>query len=139
LNVIFPMLEIFNIPPLADLVILIYGIGVVYAMVKYQFMGITPALAAENILSTMSDLLVILDLDGRIITANKATTSLLGYKNNEITGKSVNIILGDKKFANELISRSRKEGILDNYNLNLKAKNKKNIPVIFSSSVIKKD
>ncbi len=49
IEVILPLLNIFTIPSLGNIVTLIWAGGLVYAIVKYEFMIITPATAAENI------------------------------------------------------------------------------------------
>src|SRR3990172_5667414 len=47
----------------------------------------------DNIIETMTDLLIVVDPQGKILTQNHATGKLLGYSQGELTGKSVQIIL----------------------------------------------
>ena len=61
LNIILPELKIYAIPDIANVIILIWAVALVYAITKYEFLSITPAIAADNILSTMSDSLILLD------------------------------------------------------------------------------
>jgi len=53
-----------------------------YAMWRYELFSITPARAADKILSTMSDSLLLTDPDGRILTANRAAQELLSTRPN---------------------------------------------------------
>ncbi len=48
---------------------------------------------AENILRSMHDLVVVLDVDGMIVTANPAMTTLLGYAAREVIGKTPQEVL----------------------------------------------
>jgi len=60
-EVVLPELNIPTIPPLASVTTLIWASGIAYAIVKYKLMVITPVAAAENIVSTMADSLILLD------------------------------------------------------------------------------
>jgi len=78
-DVMLPMLGIGTVPPLADIFILSWAGGLVYAVKRYGFMALTPATAAEDILSTVADSLMLVDLDGKIVLSNKSVHDLLGY------------------------------------------------------------
>ena len=60
-----------------------------YAIWRYRFFILTPATAAQGIISTMSDALLLVSPEGEILTANQAALNSLGYKENEI-GRPVN-------------------------------------------------
>lgn len=47
----------------------------------------------DNIIGSMNDTLVVLDQNARIVSVNKATWTLLGYKPDELIGNSINTIL----------------------------------------------
>ena len=122
-NVVFPKLGVFFLPPLADVVALAWAFGVVYAMVRYKFLGITPALAAENIISTMSDALLIIDLKGRMITINKATLDLLGYTREELINKSIDLVFTKKDFKDILLQSVQTGENIKNQEFNSKLYN----------------
>jgi len=131
-DVIFPVLGIGVVPPVAVIYILIWGGGLVYAMTKYGLMTLTPAAAAENILSTMGDSLMLVDPNGKIITANKMTCSLLGYTEEELNGKEFSSIAGARGTSaflelDEIRSRE----------LSYRTKRGEDVPVLFSASVVK--
>jgi PAS domain S-box-containing protein len=127
---------IYKIPPVGDILVSIWAFGLAYSITKYEFL-ITPATAANNIISTMADSLILLNQKGNIVDVNKATLDLLGYEKSELTGKSARIFLVEKDPNGNLLERVIKEDIIDNYELILESKSGKNIPVIFSSSTLK--
>ena len=56
-----------------------------FAIWKYDLFAINPATAANNIVSTMSDIFILLDPGGKILSINRALTDLLGYHERDIT------------------------------------------------------
>jgi len=135
-DVILPELNIQTIPSLANVITLIWASGITYAVVKYKLMVITPVIAAENIISTMADSLGLLDREGNIVSVNKATLDLSGYRKSELEGKSVEVLFREKDFKNTLLDKAIKGEIIRNYELNFKTKTGDNIPVVFSSSTM---
>ena len=137
-DVIFPELNIFNIHlhSLGNVIALIWASGIVYAIVKYKLMTITPAVAADSIISTIADSLILLDREGNIATVNKATLDLSGYKKDELKGKSVEIFFREKDFKKNLLDKATKNEAVRNYEFDFKTKTAGNVPVVFSSSTI---
>jgi len=139
IEVILPELNIPKIPPipsLGNVITLIWAFGMVYAIAKYKLMVITPALVAENIISTMADSLILLDREGNIISVNKATLDLSGYGEDELTEKSVEMLFTEKDFKSTLLDKTIKKEAIRNYELGFKTKTKDIIPILFSSSTI---
>jgi PAS domain S-box-containing protein len=135
-DVLLPKLDILLFPPCFNLLILIWAAGLVYAINRYKLMVITPALAAENIISTMADPLILLDKTGNIVTANKATLDLSGCRENELLRKSIEILFEEKNFKSTLLNNALKGEDVKNFEIDFKTKGGNNIPVIFSSSSI---
>lgn len=135
-DIILPVLNICTLPSLGNMIALIWAFGIVYAIAKYKLMAITPVAAAENIISTMADSLILLDREGNIAIVNKATLDLSGYGKDELKGKSVEIFFREKDFKGALLDKAIKKEAIINYELNFKTKTGDNIPVIFSSSTM---
>ena len=135
-DVILPELNIVVMPTLGNVITLIWAFGIVYAIAKYELMNITPFTAAENIISTMADSLILLDRQGNIATVNKATLDLSGYGKDELTGKSVEIFFREKDFKSTLLNKAIKKESIRNDEFSFKTKTGENIPVIFSSSTM---
>lgn len=93
----------------------------------------------KDIIDSIVDPLLIIDFENKINLANKAVCFLLGYRENELVGKNLSDILVEKK---DSIARGGKlekiigTGIICNIELYYKAKNGKEIPILFSSSTI---
>jgi PAS domain S-box-containing protein len=68
-------------------------------MWKYELFPLTPATAAESILSTMTDALLLVSPERRIVAVNKATLELLGYEESELTDQPVEMILAQEEKA----------------------------------------
>jgi len=135
-DVILPGLDIYGIPFLGDVNTLSWAFGIVFAIAKYKLMVITPAAAADNIVSTIADSLILLDREGNIVNVNKATLYLSGYGKDELKGKSVEIFFREKDFKSTLLDKAIKGESIRNYEFSFKTKTGDNIPVIFSSSAM---
>ena len=138
-DVVIPELNIYSIPPLANFFILIFAAGLVYTIVKYRFLTITPAIAAENIISAMDEFLILLDQEGNILTVNKATLNSLQYEQKELEGKSVSMLFQEDNFKKNLLEKITKEEVIKNHDSNLLTKTGKKVPIIYSSSLLKNE
>ena len=111
-----------------------------YGVWKYRFPALTTAAVADEIVATMSNFLLLLDNELRIITVNQATTDLLGYRMEELVGNPVEMVFADENqksmFKNNNASNTKLNAIshVETY---LKSKDGKIIPVLLSDSVIK--
>ena len=123
-----------SIPSIGDLFIFICAIGFIYAILKYQFLTITPAIAAENIINSMDELLILLNQEGNILNVNKATLDSLQYDQNELEGKSIHMLLQNDDFKQHLLEKISNEVTIKNHEGNLLSKNGKIVPIIYSSS-----
>jgi len=136
-SVILPKLSIRIIPNLADIFGLYWSFGMVYATVKYKFLDVTPAMAADNIINTMTEFLILLDTRGSILTANRATAEALGYESNELKGKSMALLFEKRNHKAETLMKMITGMRAKNYEAELKTKTGKDIPDIISSSKVR--
>ncbi len=117
------------------------GIALIsYGLWKYRFPALTPAVAADNIVSTMSNFFFLLDESMDIINVNQATRDLLGFSDTELIGKPLHMVFEEeKKFLfEEKLYKSGKKSIT-NIETVFKAKNGQLIPVFLSISSIEGD
>lgn len=93
----------------------------------------------DNIIKSMIDTLIVVDPDARIKTINKATSDLLGYKEDELIGKSVATIFAeeDSIFKGTGLKELIEKGSIKDYDLTYKTKDGEKIPVSFSGSVMR--
>lgn len=135
-SIILPSLNIHVIPNISHIFALVWTAGAVYAMVKYKFLTITPATAADNIISTMFDCLILLNMKGEIVTVNKATTDLSGYKAEELKGKPVSFLFKTEELTGGLLKKISGESYIKNKEIIFRTREGKDISMLFSDSVL---
>ena len=136
-DVILTLANIHIIPNIADTFMLIWASAVVYAIARYKFLTITAATAADNILSTMYDSLILLNMAGEIITVNKAAADLLGYKPDELKGEPANLLFGKEELSEDWFNNIVSQNDLKNKEFIFKTRQGKEIPMLFSVSTLK--
>jgi PAS domain S-box-containing protein len=135
-DITLPLLNIHVIPNVGNVYALTWTIGAVYAMVKYKFLSITPATAADNILSTMFDCLILLNMEGEIVTVNKAAENLSGYTAGELQGKPLSILFKNDPLTDGLDKKTAGESYIKNKEIIFRTKEGENIPMLFSESIL---
>ncbi|MBI5576232.1 MAG: Cache 3/Cache 2 fusion domain-containing protein [Deltaproteobacteria bacterium] len=89
----------------------------------------------NNILNSMIDTLLIVSPDGAIRNCNAAICSLLGYKERDLIGKSVESILGESgKSRGSIVEEVRRQGFLRNRELAYRTADGREIPMLLSAS-----
>jgi len=135
-NIIFPSFAI-NVPNLGHIAILFFGIFVSYAIVKYELFTFDAAMAAENIISTMPDSLILANMEGKILRVNKRLVNFLGYEESELIGKSIIALCMEKKRCESAIKELAEKRAIRNYELIYKTKFGEEKIVLFSGSVVR--
>ena len=103
----------------------------------------------ENIIRSMTDTLVVFDASGIIRTVNQATCAALGYREDELVGQPVGLILADEDAAGAgptgdppLVTRSwlqqrlLEKGNVQNVEMTYQSKDGRKLPMLFSGSVM---
>jgi PAS domain S-box-containing protein len=88
----------------APIVLLIWMIGVWYAIVKYRFLSITPEMVSRDIIENIDESIILLDRQLRIVTINKKAEQLLQYKPDELKAAGTTRIIAE----HELVQRKIK-------------------------------
>ena len=135
-NIVFPSFAI-NVPNLGHIAILFFGIFVSYAIVKYELFTFDAAMAAENIISTMPDSLILANMEGKILRVNKRLVNFLGYEESELIGKSIIALCMEKKRCESAIKELAEKRAIRNYELIYKTKFGEEKIVLFSGSVVR--
>lgn len=128
-DAILPMLGFPLLPPLANVFNLITIIGFWYSRVKFRLMKLGPENVALDVIKTMREGLIIVNQDRIIKNINDGALKMLGYVENEIKDKPVDILFSDELAAQSSVSDSTKE-------LVLKTKEEGELPVLFSTSTL---
>src|SRR5262249_58550991 len=74
------------LPVLVFIAVLGYTIG------RYRLVDLTPAFAAEQILATVADPVIVCDAEGKIRFANEAAVTVFGYTQGELTGAPIEML-----------------------------------------------
>ncbi|MDP8213443.1 MAG: PAS domain S-box protein [Candidatus Zapsychrus exili] len=95
----------------------------------------------DNIIKSMVDSLVVINVEGKIIDANKSLVNLLGYDKKDLIGCDIKDLfsLEDAQtvsLTGGWLGRLIEEGVLKGCELNYKTKNNKEIPIVLSGSVV---
>jgi diguanylate cyclase (GGDEF)-like protein/PAS domain S-box-containing protein len=108
----FDFLANYGVPlyPFGYLPILVYFFIAARTIRKYRLIDITPAIAAEQIFSTMADLLIACDGDGKIQLVNRATCTALGYSEGDLLGKPVGFLAASPSELEEKVQEAMKGG-----------------------------
>ncbi|MFT5366535.1 MAG: PAS domain S-box-containing protein [Candidatus Latescibacterota bacterium] len=96
----------------------------------------------ENIILSMSEMLIVMQPQGKIGSVNFAIRELLGYTEVELVEMQIGLIFGDEetfplKHA-EMVQLNR-DGVIRNVEKILYTKDGKQVPVLFSASVMRDD
>jgi PAS domain S-box-containing protein len=134
---LFTVLNIHFIPDMANATTLIWAFGLVFAIAKYKFLAITPEVAADKILTTMMDALILLDQKGNIATANEAAQNLLGYPEAELKDKSLSSLFAKEDYQSAFLKRAIKGDMIKDLELAFRTKQGSFVPVTFSSSALR--
>jgi PAS domain S-box-containing protein len=125
--------------PLFKMTVPGFGLGLIfiaYAIYKYELFEINPTIAADEIISTMQDYLILTDQNKKIQTVNPSILKTTNYKTNELVGKDINLL-----FSEDHINNNQNTNFFDLNNkdthakINLITKNDEKIPVVFSKTV----
>ncbi|MFC1699263.1 histidine kinase N-terminal 7TM domain-containing protein [Candidatus Omnitrophota bacterium] len=135
-DVVLPELNIFVIPPLGAVTTLIWACGLVYAMVRYKFLAITPHSAAEYIISTMKESLFLLDERSAVVNVNQAGADLLNGTKKELIGRSFTELFPE---ARSLSAKFSQAETINNLDFTLKRETGQTVSLLLSSSVLRQD
>ncbi len=83
--------------PFGYLGVLAFLLGATRTVQRYSLVDLTPAFAAEEILDTMADPLLVCDVEGRIQVNNAATSSTLGFTEQELRGRRLVSLAADRE------------------------------------------
>ncbi len=94
----------------------------------------------NNIINSMNDTLIVIDLSGTIKTVNRATCKLLGYCEEELIGSSIQKVLIPKEdlpSSSSVFQELKQRNGLANVETAYWSKENQRIPVLFSGAVMR--
>ncbi len=105
-----------------------------YGIIRYRIPQLTPSMAADEIVSAMSNFLVLIDEKKRIKNVNLAGLRLSGYIESEINGKDMKMLFPDDLSLPEVYNFSKEHR--SNFETVMNTKNGKFVPVLMSVTPI---
>lgn len=91
----------------------------------------------DNVIRSIADSLVVLDINGRIKSANPAVRTILGYEEKDIQGLSGDFLFTEEFRADAPLMEAVAKGEITNREIEYKAKDGSPVPVLFSSAALK--
>ena len=138
INIILPVFHLQILPAIAPIIILIWAYGVWKAIVKYRLMVLTPAIATDEIISQMKDILILTNQEGKIVKINHQAEKALGYREEELLRQPIGMICRDEEVVQEIFLRMTNNRFpLPDREVEYQTKNGELIPVKISCSIIK--
>jgi len=139
-QVLFPL---FNYPELSltSLTIFVFSLAVFVAMLRYQFLAITPSIIAPTIISTMGESLFVVNEVGEIVLVNKAAINTLQVPEQKLLGSPLRPYL---PLIDELLRIAHQGNvendlIFSNEGTTLFSSTQEHIPVSLSVSIVRDD
>lgn len=91
----------------------------------------------NNIMDSMVDFVVVVDMDLTIRRVNRAALKLNGYEEHELIGQSVNILIADRPYTQKGIDLLRKTGFIQNVTKLNRCKDGSIVPISLSMCILK--
>lgn len=110
-------------------------ISIWFAALKYKLMVLTPSVAAEGILSTMADSVILVDSNMNILTVNNETCRILNYKKEALLGRNLGYIFAESQISGmNNASMLLKKCVIRDYETLFLVADGSTLPISFSSS-----
>lgn len=93
---VFPLINI-KFPEMGITSLTVGFLFIHYGILKYHLFVLTPAVAAEDIVAAMSNVLFLVREDGTISLVNQAALHLLGYDEHELVSQPLKKIFAEKE------------------------------------------
>jgi len=135
-DIVLPLIGLTMVPQIADIIIMVWEAGIVLSVTRYGLMTLTPVTASNRILSTMTDSLLLLDVDGTIRLANPAALNMLETAEKNLIGTKFYVHVCENESMESFISETLQQGKCLYHEFTCIGCNQKQIPVQISASSI---
>ena len=126
-----------GIPNLGPIATLFFAIFVGYAIVKYDLFTIDAALAAENIVSTIPDALILANMNSGMLKVNQRLVDFSGFSEAELIGQPITKLCRDNpRECTAVIEELTRDSLVRNRELVLQTKTGEKRHVLFTGSVV---
>ncbi|MBW1989041.1 MAG: PAS domain S-box protein [Deltaproteobacteria bacterium] len=133
LNSLLPALGVIRVPALGNVAALFWMAVLMFAMVRYRF-TLSPATAADNILATMNDALILFDLHGRVVEANHSAIALTGRSRMDLLNCTVEELFSGEPGGKEVFRRVLAGDLLRSHESEIVTSAGVKVPILVSAS-----
>lgn len=126
----------FEIYPIGYVPILFHWFVMTYVTLRYRLVDITPEIAAQQIVDTMTDALIVLDMEKNVQLANPAAERLFGISGAEVVGQSLGEVLYDGVAAGYMQAMLTEEAV-NQFELDYRPEDGGNRTLEFSAAVVR--
>ncbi len=138
-NMVLPALG-FRIPAVAPLLILIWGFGIWYSIVRYKLMTINSALVVEQVITRAKDIIILINNEGNIIKINDQVKEMIGPGAANVIGKPISVLfMGDSNLLETIINAGAEFYNNQKPRMMMVSADGAGIPVMLSAAQIKDD
>lgn len=137
-NILLPVFQIYVIPPIAPLFTAVWILGIGWAVSRFGYLPFSSGLAAEEILSRIVEMIVLVDHNGIIIRVNQPFRQYLGYSSGEMEGKPFLSLIDDPASVGRALSELERSGADGGIRIRtaITAKSGRKMPVMLSPSLV---
>jgi PAS domain S-box-containing protein len=104
-EIFLSLLDFYTTRALSPVFFLIWMGGIWYAIAKYRFMSISPAVVSECIVANIEESFILLDDEFRIVRVNKPTEILLNAERRELLNRDFSEIVLEREDIRKQIER----------------------------------
>ena len=134
-DIILPLFAPF-LPPLSNILIILFVIGFFFLADRYQMFTFSNIASSDIILNTIMDPILVLDENHQILKTNQAVHTILGYPENELSGQTIHMLFSDKQKSDSLFHAIAANKKLKNYEIDLLTATNNVINTTLSAAVL---
>jgi len=109
-NIIIPEISSYRSSQLTMVIFLIWIFGIWYAMAKYRFLKISPAVVSRDMINNILEAVVLLDGESNIISINNRVEAIVGKSSDALIHQSVSEIIEEDQMVMKEIKRMEDGG-----------------------------
>lgn len=135
-NSLLPTLQIYIVPSIGCLVILVWVTGIWDAIYNHKLLTLTPEYASEEIISNIVNLTILTDVNGEIIKVNNVSKEMLDIDSKELLGRNIqDVFYQVPNMRNKIISKKTHQCHLrDSFEFDFITKSNGVVPINISYS-----
>lgn len=127
------------IPPLTVPAYALMVLPIAYGIVRYEIFELTPMVAAEGIISTMSDVLFLVGPDGSVLYANPAAGYVFGCTKRALIGRPLGSLMENPpSWIRRLDNDGNRSGLdLPNHEVTIQSEDGYSVQLLLAASVLR--